>query len=110
MDVKNLDAAKRVDAAKPAKTNLFESERMFLDVHTLAPGQEQKPHVHDGADKIYVVTEGRGTFRVADETKDVAAGNAVLAPAGVEHGVKNTGSVPLVLLIFMAPHPNYVRT
>jgi hypothetical protein len=30
----------------------------------------------------------------------------VLAPAGVEHGVRNTAETRLMLLVFMAPNPN----
>lgn len=109
MDVRRIAEARRIDAAKMSKVNLFESERFFCDVYTLGAGQEQKPHAHEGADKIYVVLEGTGRFRVAAEERAVGAGNAVLAPADSEHAVRNEGPEPLVLMVFMAPHPSYVR-
>ena len=87
------------------KTNLFETPRFFLDVYVLEPGQAQSPHVHDGNDKIYLVVEGRGTFRIGAEQGELGPGDAVLAPAGVEHGVENPGPDRLVTLAFMAPHP-----
>jgi mannose-6-phosphate isomerase-like protein (cupin superfamily) len=88
-----------------AKTNLFETERFFLDVYGLEPGQSQSPHAHDGCDKVYVVLEGKGTIRIGSESHAVSGGDAVHAPAGVEHGLENPGPARMVALAFMAPHP-----
>jgi len=87
------------------KVNLFESERMFCDIYCFKPGQEQKAHQHEGSDKVYYVLEGQGLFRVGSEEKELQAGTSVWIPPGVEHGVKNSGSGPLVTLVFMAPKP-----
>ena len=92
---------------KMAKTNLFETERFFLDVYGLEPGQSQAPHAHDGADKVYVVLEGAGSIRIGGETFAVAGGDAVHAPSGVEHALENPGPARLVALAFMAPHPSF---
>jgi mannose-6-phosphate isomerase-like protein (cupin superfamily) len=91
-----------------AKVNLFETERMFCDVYGLEPGQEQKAHTHQGADKVYFVLAGTGTFRIGNEERELGPETAVLAPSGIEHGVRNAGSERLVLLVFMAPNPNVV--
>ena len=48
---------RRFDAAKLQKINLFETERFFLDVYCLEPGQAQKAHAHAGSDKVYAVLE-----------------------------------------------------
>ena len=53
---------KAFNEQKMQKVNLFETERMFCDLYCFEPGQEQKTHTHAGADKIYYVLEGRGTF------------------------------------------------
>ena len=104
---------KRVQAdfkkEKMAKKNLFETERFFLDVYGLEPGQSQAPHAHDGADKVYVVLEGAGSIRIGGETFAVAGGDAVHAPAGVEHALLNPGPERLVALAFMAPHPSFKK-
>jgi quercetin dioxygenase-like cupin family protein len=102
--IQRLDA-RRFDAAKMQKVNLFETSRLFCDVYCLEPGQAQKPHRHDAADKVYAVLEGEVLVRVGDETATVAAGAAVLAPAGQDHGVENRGSARAALLVFMAPRP-----
>ncbi|MEZ0229643.1 MAG: cupin domain-containing protein [Planctomycetota bacterium] len=92
-----------------AKTNLFETERFFLDVYGLEPGQSQSPHSHEGADKVYVVIEGEGTIRVGAVSHAVAKGDAVHAPSGVEHALENPGPARLVALAFMAPHPSFKK-
>ncbi|HZR47407.1 MAG TPA: cupin domain-containing protein [Candidatus Manganitrophaceae bacterium] len=89
------------------KTNLFDTERMFCDLYCFEPGQTQKPHAHDGEDKVYYVVEGEGLFRVGNEERSIKAQSVVLAPAGVEHGVTNRSSQRLVVLVFMAPKPHH---
>jgi mannose-6-phosphate isomerase-like protein (cupin superfamily) len=108
VEVKSVSDFRKFSPEKIAKTNLFESERMFCDVYGVAPGQEQKPHAHEGSDKIYYVVEGCGLFKVAADVREVGEKNAVHVPAGVEHSVRNDGASNLTLLVLMAPHPNYV--
>jgi mannose-6-phosphate isomerase-like protein (cupin superfamily) len=108
MTFKNIREAVRFSGDKMAKVNLFETERMFCDVYGLEPGQEQKVHAHQGADKIYVVLDGSGTFRIGQEERQLGPESVVLAPSGVSHGVRNTSDGPLSLLVFMAPNPNVV--
>ena len=96
---------RRFDASKMQKINLFETPRFFCDVYCLEAGQAQKPHRHEGADKVYAVLEGEVLVRVGEESAVVDAGTAVLAPAGMEHGVENRGPRRAALLVFMAPRP-----
>lgn len=98
-------AAAAFSGDKMKKTNLFETERMFCDVYGLLPGQEQKGHVHAGSDKVYYVLAGTGTFTVDGNERQLAAGNAVFAPAGASHAVRNDSQEPLSLLVVMAPKP-----
>lgn len=108
MDVKSAIDARRFSPEKLTKTSLFESERMFCDVYGVSPGQEQKPHVHEDGDKLYYVIEGCGIFKIGPDIREVGERNLVCVPAGVEHSVKNDSGAALTLLVFMAPHPNYV--
>ena len=103
--VKDARAAAAFAPDKMKKVNLFDTERMFCDVYGLNPGQEQTPHAHAGADKIYYVIEGTGTFCIGDQEHTVDSGHAVLAPAGASHAVRNPGPARLSLLVFMAPKP-----
>jgi mannose-6-phosphate isomerase-like protein (cupin superfamily) len=106
MEVKDIESSRRFCADKMQKVNLFETERMFADIYCLEAGQEQRRHTHSGADKIYCVLEGTGTFHIGSERRDLGPDQIVLAPADVEHGVRNESQTRLVLLVFMAPNPN----
>ena len=88
-----------------AKIALATTARAQLDLYCVAPGQAQKPHSHADQDKIYYVLEGRGRFRVGADEQAVEAGEAVVARAGVEHGLVNDGAAPLVALVVVAPPP-----
>jgi quercetin dioxygenase-like cupin family protein len=106
MEIQNVKSARRFSSEKMQKVNLFETERMFTDIYCLEPGQEQKAHAHAGADKIYLVLEGNVHVRVGDIERTLSADEIVLAPADVQHGVRNTSQARAVLLVFMAPNPN----
>lgn len=96
---------RRFDPAKLQKLNVAQTARFFLDVYCLMPGQAQKPHRHADADKVYAVLEGKVTVTIGQETAEVGPGQAVLAPAGVDHGVINSGPDNAALLVMMTPPP-----
>ena len=85
------------------KTTLWQGEQVMVGLNCLEPGQTQKVHAHEGADKFYLVLEGSGNFTVGDEQRVAAAGLIVVAPSGISHGVTNTGSGRLSLLVAIAP-------
>ncbi len=57
------------------KTTLWQGEHIMLGLNCLEPGQIQKVHAHDGADKVYYVLEGEGNFTIGDEQKLLADRN-----------------------------------
>ena len=67
MQVLSLEKMKAFSSEKMKKTNLFDTERMFCDLYCFEPGQAQKPHAHDGEDKVLYVVVGVGFFRVGNE-------------------------------------------
>jgi len=106
MDVfKDVAAAATFSSEKMKKVNLFDTPRMFCDIYCFEPGQEQTPHAHAGADKVYYVIDGTGHFTVGADTRDAGPGTSILAPAGEAHGVRNPGPGRLRVLVFMAPKP-----
>ena len=109
MDAKNIFEQVRFAAEKMQKVNLYETTNFFCDVYCLEPGQEQKPHSHDEADKIYYVLYGCGTFLVGEEEQELGQQQIVIAPAGQAHGVRNTSAARLTLLVFMSPNPNFSK-
>ena len=87
------------------KTTLWQGEHMMVGLNCLEPGQQQKTHAHDGADKFYFVLEGLGSFIIGDEEQGAAQGTLVVAPAGIPHGVANNSTTRLSLLVAIAPPP-----
>jgi quercetin dioxygenase-like cupin family protein len=105
MHVRQLADFRGFDPEKLKKHNLFQTERFFLDVYCLKPGQAQKPHAHAGADKVYLVLDGQCRFQVSGESAEYGAGAAVFCPAGADHGVENPGPADARLLVMMTPPP-----
>jgi quercetin dioxygenase-like cupin family protein len=85
------------------KTTLWQGDHVMIGLNCLEPQQSQPVHTHEGADKFYFVLSGRGNFIVGDLEQIVDAETIVIAPAGVPHGVTNTGDDRLSLLIAIAP-------
>ncbi len=93
------------DTAKLGKVALASGELLYAGLNCFLPGQQHAAHVHADQDKLYYVLSGGGEAQVGGERQEVAQGDLILAPAGVEHGLNNTGSAPLVVLVVFAPPP-----
>ncbi len=106
MDAKPVRSEISYSSEKMKKNSLFDSPYLFYDAYCLLPGQGQNVHAHEGSDKIYYVLDGTGRFTVGDEEEDLGEGHAVIARAGVPHGVRNETDENLVLLVTMAPRPS----
>jgi mannose-6-phosphate isomerase-like protein (cupin superfamily) len=66
------------------------------------PGGRQRPHSHD-PQQVYVIVAGRGRMQVGDEEMEVGAGELVLIPSGVEHGIVNVGDERLTYVSAATP-------
>jgi quercetin dioxygenase-like cupin family protein len=93
------------DPRKMGKATLFESPRVLVGLNAFEPGQSHPSHAHAGADKVYWVLEGEGAFTVGEKSHRVRAGEMLVAPAGVAHGVVNDGAARLLVLAVIAPAP-----
>jgi len=106
MKVINLSDYQQFSFEKMKKNNIFQTQRFFWDVYCFEPGQEQKGHVHRDQDKVYLVLEGQGKFKVGNEERVLGPGQGTMAPAGEEHGVMNHTAARLKVLVFVAPNPS----
>ena len=93
------------DPTRMAKATLFESPRLLLGLNAFEPGQSHALHAHAGMDKLYLVVEGEGTFLLEGGEASMRTGDLLVAPQGVAHGVRNTGTGRLLLLAVLAPAP-----
>jgi quercetin dioxygenase-like cupin family protein len=92
-------------ADKMGKSTIFESPRLLVGLNAFEPGQSHSLHAHTGMDKMYHVLEGSGVFLLAGQALPMTAGDLLIAPEGVPHGVTNTGSGRLLVLAVLAPAP-----
>ncbi len=88
------------------KSTLFESSRLLVGVNAFEPGQEHALHAHAGQDKVYQVIEGEGVFLLEGLELPMKAGDLLVAPEGVAHGVRNPGNHRLLVLAILAPAPH----
>ncbi len=93
------------DPEKMGKSTLFRSEHMLVGLNAFEPGQEHALHAHHGMDKLYQVLSGHGVFLLEGEEIPMEPGLMLVAPDGVPHGIRNTGSERLVMLAVLSPAP-----
>ena len=90
---------------KMCKSTIFRSERVMVGLNAFEPGQEHALHAHEGMDKVYQVIEGQGLFLLEGDDVPMQAGVLLVAPEGVPHGIRNTGTERLLVLTILAPAP-----
>ena len=90
---------------KMGKATIYESPRLLVGLNGFEPGQSHALHAHVGMDKMYYVLDGEGLFLVEDRELPMQAGDLLVAPDGVPHGVLNTGDRRLLVLAVLAPAP-----
>jgi mannose-6-phosphate isomerase-like protein (cupin superfamily) len=84
---------------------LYTARNCQLVVMALKPKEEIGAEVHK-LDQFFRVEEGSGEAVLDGVRTAISAGFAVVVPAGTNHNIINTGSVPLKLYTLYAP-PNH---
>lgn len=87
------------------KSTIFQSPRMLVGLNAFEPGQSHALHAHAGMDKMYYVLEGGGLFLLEGRELKMRAGDLLIAPEGVPHGVTNNGTARLLVLAILSPAP-----
>jgi len=90
---------------KMGKTTLFQSPRLLVGLNAFEPGQDHALHAHAGMDKVYQVIEGEGVFLLEGRELPMRAGDLLVAPEAVPHGVRNMSTERLLVLTILAPGP-----
>ena len=74
-----------------------------------APGQGMPRFYQRFEDETFWVLEGTYSFRVADQTVDLAPGGSIFVPRRTIHGFTNIGQAPGRLLVQVTPGGIYER-
>ena len=88
-----------------AYDTLLAGEHLTVELLCLGPGGDVPGHRHEQSEQLLTVISGRGRFRIGSASVEVGAGESVLAPAGLYHGVKNAADEPLFVQQVSAPKP-----
>ncbi len=89
------------------KSTLYQSAHLLIGLNAFAPGQSHALHAHAGMDKAYMVIEGTGLFLLDGRELPMTAGDLLVAPDGVPHGVRNNSPAPLLVMAILAPAPKH---
>ena len=81
----------------------FGSSNLAITWVDCAPGSEQRLHVHETQEQVYVIVRGSGVMRVAGEEQEVGPGTMVYVPPGSEHAIRNDGNETLTYISATAP-------
>src|SRR6478752_1659967 len=84
---------------------LYTAKHCQLVLMALKPGEEIGAEVHT-LDQFFRVEQGTGEAVLDGVRTAIRPGFAVVVPAGTNHNIINTGSVPLKLYTLYAP-PNH---
>ena len=77
---------------------VYEDPDLRLLVWNLEPGQENSVHVHPSFAQTLIVLEDSSAVLKGDnvELVPIKAGQCLVAPRGIPHGIRNTGVPALV--------------
>ena len=84
---------------------LYTAHHCQLVVMSLPPGGEIGLEIHT-LDQFFRIEDGTGDAVLDGVRTAIAAGSVVLVPAGANHNIVNTGTVPLKFYTLYAP-PNH---
>jgi quercetin dioxygenase-like cupin family protein len=80
------------------------SSGLGIVVWNLEPGQENDFHRHPDTEHLHVVLAGEAEYTLADRPPvTVRVGQAVMVPANIPHGIRNTGTQRCSYLAINSP-------
>jgi mannose-6-phosphate isomerase-like protein (cupin superfamily) len=101
--IQNIEAI--ATGNKAFRRVLYTAQHCQLVIMALKPQEEIGLEVHK-LDQFFRIEEGAGQAVLDGVTTEIAAGFAVLVPAGAKHNIVNTGSSPMKLYTLYSP-PNH---
>jgi mannose-6-phosphate isomerase-like protein (cupin superfamily) len=92
--------------------SMYVDPHLTISIWNLEPGQENAAHVHPNRVHAMMLISGNGLYLRGDEEPvPFKTGQCAIAPVGVIHGVRNTGTEPLSCMIISSTtgSEEYVR-
>ncbi|PFG11435.1 MULTISPECIES: cupin domain-containing protein [unclassified Marinobacter] len=90
---------------EPFRSVITESVEAAIVAWYVKPGQRVSAHLHPEGQDTWTILSGHGQYQLdaAGSSKQITAGDVVVAHKGEVHGVLNTGSEPLVFISVVCP-------
>lgn len=79
------------------------AEEFSSGVVVLKPDEGHERHTHPNSEEVLYFLNGEGVQTIADEEREITAGDMVYIPAGVEHSTTNTSWEPLRFIAMYGP-------
>ena len=90
------------------------SNLIGMGMVTVKPGESGNPHVHTVEQETWFIISGTGKIIVGDEIVELEPEMVVVAPAGVDHQIKNDGNQVLKAIFIFTPagpeEPHLLKT
>lgn len=105
-DIQQLPSVHQGDGSIKIRGFFDQQSRLPIrfQVWELAPSVSEGAHTHNNLEELYYFTAGSGVMTLDGSDTPVTAGDAVLAPPGCKHEMRNTGNEPLkVVLVWGTP-------
>jgi len=105
VDAKNLRDLVGFDPEEPARTDVFESDRLWSELVCLERNQQLGPVSDPDSDAVFLVVAGEVVMQLGQRRKRLKQWGVLLAPALGEVTVTNASEDPAVVLVVAAPPP-----
>ena len=92
----DLSKLKQFNDDKRSLETIWSDDHSKISLLCMKPGQEVHTHTHHG-NHIWTVVEGEGEFFSGGKKETITVGQIVIVPAFEDHGIRNAGSVNLVI-------------
>ncbi len=85
------------------------AEGFILGSHTMDAGGGAPVHTHEKEAEAMYFYEGTGIATIDGEEFEITPDSVMLAPAGIPHSIRNTGTGPLkFVFVYCPPLPEHI--
>ena len=84
------------------EAQVFEAPIRFLNYTIIPPSGSFGQHTHGNDNEIYIILDGQGEYTENGCTVKVTDGDILVNAPFASHGIKNTGPVPMRILVLEA--------
>ncbi|MGI6084429.1 MAG: cupin domain-containing protein [Acetivibrionales bacterium] len=107
-DIKAVRKTNGRNSKLVASENEMGTEGFAAGFHLMEPGGRSSMHVHENEQESMFFYSGYGECTVGDEEYKIEPETVLLAPKGIPHQIRNTGTEPLKFVwIYCPPLPEH---